>query len=196
MGRKKKDYSKIKEAIKEIRNKHTNISRRKALHILRHDMGYEIRDEKYYKLAKEVWFEQVYICAKRVSITFKKDWKTKHFRISLTEYTEAQVLQMLRDYKFEEDTAYDMIEINDWKSSKKEDKQYRLTVKRLMAIYVIILKNALTLNIEDLLEITRHLIVEFYDERIIRKKTHLDFLTKVMIILEDEEKELKEKGVL
>lgn len=195
MGRKKKDYSKIKEAIREIREKHKDISRRKALDILRHEMGYEIRDQKFYELAKEVWFEQVYICAKRVSITFKRDWKTRHFRISPTDYTEAQVLRMLREYEFEEDTAYDKIKVDNWKSSKKEDKQYRLTIRRLMAIYVIILKNAQVISIENLLEITKQLIIDFYDERVTRKKTHLDFLTKVLIILEDKEKELKERWV-
>ena len=186
MGR-KRDYGKIISVIIEL--KEEGFKKRQALHELR-QRGYKIRDSKFYELARGIW-EFEYVCAKRVRIQFRNTSKIKPYVITATEYTEREVLQMIRDYKFEEDTAYDIIKVETWKSRKREDKQYILTHKRLMAIYVLIIKNTRYLSIQNIIDITQDLILEFFDENVRYSKTHLKFLSKVLKILESKEEEME-----
>jgi transposase-like protein len=186
-GRPKRDYSEIKKVMRQLRDK--GLKKRPALHVLRHDMGYEIRDSKFYELAREIW-DYVYVCAKKVRIKLRNKYEIKTYHIEATDYKEREVLKMIEDYKFEEDTAYDVVEVETWKSDKKEDAKYRLTQRRLMAIFVIIIKHTRFLSIENLLDITKQLIIDFYDDNVRHKVRHLDFLTRVLIILEDKEGEM------
>ena len=184
---KKRDYGKIIPEI--IKLKEEGFKKRQALYELR-QRGFKIRDSKFYELAREIW-EYEYICVKRVKIWFRNATKAKPYIISATEYSEREILQMIRDYKFEEETEYDMVEVESWRSRRKEDRQYILTYKRLMAIYVLIIRNAKYLSLQNLIDITQGLILEFFDENVRHKKTHLRFLSKVLRILESKEEEME-----
>lgn len=185
---KKRDYGKIIPEIIKLKEK--GLSKRQALHVLRHDMGYGIRDSKFYELAREIW-EFYYICAKKVIIQLRNSIKRKTYIITASEYTETEVLQIIKDYRFEKETEYDTVEVKTWKSRRKEDKQYILTHKKLLAIYVLIIRNTKYLSLQNLIDITQELILEFFDEDVRYKRTHLRFLSKVLRILEAKEEEME-----
>ena len=157
--------------------------------MLRHDLKYEIGNDKYYELAREIW-EFEYVCAKGVRIQLRNTSRKETYNISATVYTEREVLQMLKEYEFEYETEYDMVDVKTWKR-KREDKRYILTKKRLLAIYVLIIKNTRYLSLQNLIDITQDLILEFFDENVRYRKTHLKFLSKVLKILESKEEDLE-----
>ena len=184
--RRKRDYGKVIAEI--IKLKEEGFKKRQALYELRR-RGYKIRDSKFYELAREIW-EYDYVCAKEVKIRFRGSYEWKRYLITSTEYTEREVLQMIKDYVFQEETEYDEVKVETWKSRRKEDRQYILVHRRLMAIYVLIIKNILHLSIENLKTITERLILEFFDDDVRFSKTHLRFLAKVLKILDEKEEEL------
>ena len=182
-GRKRRDYSEIKPVLVELKRR--GLKKSQALKVLR-EMGYKIRDKVFYELAKEIWVDE-YVCADRVVIYPRREPIPKMIRIGKTNYTEKQVLKMVEDYVFEIHTEYDTVEVRHWISGKKEDKPYILTHNRLMATIVIILKHTEYLNYENFRNIVEGLFLTFLDEDVKHKKRHLQFLDRVLRILDKKE---------
>ena len=135
---------------------------------------------------KEREEEKKFLCARVVTIYHPYKDRRRKIRLYDSKKSEKEIIKMIEEYEFIRCTEYDKIEMETWLCGWKN--KYRITLKRLYSVIVIILEEAICLKLTDFMEFVNDLIVQFEQENVEPMKSHLSFLRKVLKALEKREK--------